>query len=312
MTLQVFGVNPVIELAPVLLAVHRLYGGTQKVHHGGVAHLIDMGHLMQAQAGMTTGVVNREAPMPHGSGGADVATNAETQTLRMSVLRPDMRIILNVTEGLYRIVARRSAGIASARDLKGKRVGTFPRTSSAYYLFKELQNAGLSESDVQLQGFAPAGEVSKAMIAGEVDAISIWEPFAQEAQEALGEDAIELKTLGLYRHIFNLNTTAAKLADPAKRAEILALVKELIVVCKQITDDPTLVWPLSEQVSGHRPELIRSCWPHHRWVATLPPDLLDVMVDEEKWCAPETGRTPRTREQLATLIDDSVFKEATA
>ena len=109
MTLQVFGVNPVIELAPVLLAVHRLYGGTQKVHHGGVAHLIDMGHLMQAQAGMTAGVVNREAPMPHGSGGADVATNAETQTLRMSVLRPDMRIILNVTEGLYRIVANACA-----------------------------------------------------------------------------------------------------------------------------------------------------------------------------------------------------------
>ena len=64
-------------------------------------------------------------------GVADVATNAETQLLRFSVRHPDLRIIFNVTEGLYRIVARRSAGIASIADLKGKRVATIEQTSAA-------------------------------------------------------------------------------------------------------------------------------------------------------------------------------------
>ena len=46
---------------------------------------------------------------------------------------PGLRIILTVSEGYYRIVARRSAGISSLADLKGKRIATFPSTSSAYY-----------------------------------------------------------------------------------------------------------------------------------------------------------------------------------
>ena len=55
---------------------------------------------------------------------------------------PDLRIIFNVTEGLYRIVARRSAGIASVADLKGKRVATIAPTSAGYFLHRMLATRG--------------------------------------------------------------------------------------------------------------------------------------------------------------------------
>ncbi len=64
-------------------------------------------------------------------GVADVATHAETQALRYSTRNPDLRIILTVTQGLYRIVARRSAGIEKVADLKGKRIATIPRPPRA-------------------------------------------------------------------------------------------------------------------------------------------------------------------------------------
>lgn len=311
MNLRVFGVHSVIELAPVLYTMQQVSGGTREVEYGGVAHLIDAGHLLQAQEGMP-GVINKEAPLPRNSGGADLATNAETQTLRMSVARPDIRIIMTVAEGLYRIVARRSAGIASVRDLAGKRVGTFPRTSASYCLYKELVHAGLTEDDVEIVPMAPAGEIARAMIAGEVDAIAIWEPAAQDAFDALGDDAIELKTPGLYREMFNLNTTADKLADPVKRAEIVAFTRALIASCRHITQHPEDVWPLSVRTTGLELDSIKASWKHHRWIATMPDDLLDVMVDEEPWIAAEQNREPRSRAQLASLIDDSVFREASA
>ena len=41
-------------------------------------------------------------------------------------------------------------------------------------------------------------------------------------------------------------------------------------------------------------------------------DMLDVLVEEDVWVATENGRKPRSRAELAKLIDDSVWKEANA
>ena len=99
--LKIYGNTTTIELAPVLLAAQDLYGDTTAVRNGGIPDLFD-------------------------EDAADVATNAETQALRQSVDHPDLRTILTVSEGWYRIVARRSAGIARLADLRGKRITTAP------------------------------------------------------------------------------------------------------------------------------------------------------------------------------------------
>jgi ABC-type nitrate/sulfonate/bicarbonate transport system substrate-binding protein len=57
------------------------------------------------------------------------------------------------------------------KDLRGKRIGTFPRTSSSYYLSKELEAHGLTEKDVEVVGLAPIFGNPKAIIEKRVDAI---------------------------------------------------------------------------------------------------------------------------------------------
>src|SRR5690606_37061603 len=117
------------------------------------------------------------------SGAADLATNAETQLLRESVRNPDLRIITTVTESFYRLVARRSAGISSLADLKGKRVMVPRFTSANYYLVAMLRTVGLTEADVTLVNLLPQqgdqsgmDQMSDALARGDVDVISIWEP----------------------------------------------------------------------------------------------------------------------------------------
>ena len=114
--LRVYGNTKTIELAPVLLAADRIHKTPVTVSNGGIPNLF--------------------------TGEADIATNAETQALRQSVDHPNLRIILTVSEGFYRIIARRSAGVTKLADLKGKRIATFGRTSSAYYLAKMLGTQG--------------------------------------------------------------------------------------------------------------------------------------------------------------------------
>lgn len=273
-----------IELSPLLVAADKLYPGEISLINGGIPAIM--------------------------SGVVDVATNAETQLLRQSVDDPDLRIIFTVAESFYRIVARKSAGIHRVVDLKGKRITTPRNTSAHYYLVKMLATARLSESDVTLVNITPVTDMSTALKDGRVDAVAMWEPEAQRAITAVGSDAIVLQDRRVYRELFNLNTSAKVLADPAKRRAIVALLRSLITSSERIQKQPRQYWPLIASKLNYTPETVAKSWPDLRYAGGLVPDLLDVMVEEEVWVAKERNRTPRTRSQLAGLIDRSLLDEA--
>lgn len=313
MELKVYGVHYVMELAPLLLAVHQMTDGKETVNHGNISHLVKAERaLSPILAAVSTAAAQKLLDDEPGDVEVDVVTNAETQALRFSVDHPDLRILFTVTEGLYRLVARRSSGINSLKDFKGKKVATFPRTSAAWYLVKELETVGLKESDITIVPLAPVMEISRALVDKEVDAIAIWEPASQDAVDRLGDDAIEFQTKGLYRELFNIHTTAEKLADPVKRKQIVAFSRKIIACSKELRENPEPVFPLMAKVSGFPIDLLKRAWPHHNFTPGMPKDMLDVLVEQEPWVAAETGRKPRTRAELATLIDDSVWKEANA
>jgi sulfonate transport system substrate-binding protein len=311
MDLQVYGMRNVMELATTLMAVDSLSGGKATVHHGNVAHLVGADASMNSASTINTAeakAISSEAALPL----ADVATNYDTQFLRFSESRPDMRILFCVTRGLYHIVARRSAGIASIEDLRGKRVGTYTRTSSHYHLVKALAAHGLRETDVEIVALAPIFEISKAMIERRVDAITIWEPATQAAKDGLGADAIELKSPGVQSHYFNLNSTAEKLADPGKRRQIVELTRHIIRASRLVKEKPHLGHEWLARATGYERGLIERSFQQHDYCATIAPDQLDVLADQDQWIAREQGRAPRSREALSTLLDYSVYHEAMA
>jgi NitT/TauT family transport system substrate-binding protein len=311
MDLKVYGMRNVMEQATTHIAVHAMSGGKAAVTHGNVAHLVGADASMNSASVIHTPeaqAIAAETPQAV----ADVATNYDTQFLRFSAKRPDMRILCTVTRGLYHILARRSAGIAGITDLRGKRVGTYPRTSSAYYLARELQANGLTESDVEIVGLAPIFELSKAMIDGRVDAICIWEPGSQAARDSLGDDAIELKTPGVQGSLFNLNTTAAKLADAGKRQQMVELTRHLINASALVKRDAQTGCDWLAKASGFDAGQIARAFRYHDYTVQIVPNHLDILLDQDRWIAAEQGRAPRTREQLAALFDHSVYHDAVA
>jgi NitT/TauT family transport system substrate-binding protein len=283
--LRVFGNTTTLELAPVLLAAQELGDAQVTVENGGIPDLYD-------------------------DSAADVATNAETQALRQSLDHPDLRIIFTVAEGYYRIVARRSSGVDELADLRGKRVATIAITSSGYYLHKMLGTVGMTIDDVTLVALTPLDRIPGALASREIDAVTIWEPEIQRAAEAVGADAIEFQHRGVYRELFNLNTTAAALKDPARRREIVAFVRALVAASERIAAEPRIAWPLVTARTGYDVALIERVWHHEGFPGTLASDLLDVLVEEDVYVARERNRAPRTRAELALLIDTSVLEEA--
>ena len=293
--LSVFGNTTTIEIAPVLVVADRgLYPGPMTVTNGGIPNLFGVATTSELFS----------------AGTAVLATNAETQALRNSVDNPDLRIILTVSEGLYRLVAKRSSGISQVADLRGKKIGTILNTSSNYFVQAMLRSGGLSIDDVEISSVFPLTNYATALTTGGLDAVSVWEPGAEYAAEAIGEDAIEFHDPAVYREIFNLNTRAMHLEDPVMRARIVDFVRALIEASALIEQSPEIAWPLVARSAGIGEALVARVWRHHSYPATLVPDLLDVLVEEEQWLASQAGRTARSRETLATLIDRSVLEEA--
>ena len=242
--------------------------------------------------------------------GAHAATNATTQMLIVLRDNPKVRLLFTLAEGEYRIVAKRSAGIRTLADLKGKRVVVPRNTSAHYHLVAMLRSAGVAESAVTIVT-APATGMAAAIMRGEADAISMWEPESQNAADALGSDAVIFQNNKVYREFFSVYSSTDVLENPKRRAELVEFVRALAGITREVQKDPRRFFPLFSRVTGHPEAQIARVWEHHAFPLAVPPDLLDSVTEEEKWVAAGQQRSPRSRAELQGFIDQSIIREAT-
>jgi len=224
------------------------------------------------------------------------------------VANPRIRMLLTLAEGRYRIIARKSAGIRTLADLRGKRITTVPQTSAHYYLFRMLASAGVPESAVTLVT-ADRDSMAVAVARHDADAISMWEPEAQKALEALGDDASVFENIDIYREWFSLYTTTDVLNDATQRAQLIAFLRDTLVGADTVRRRPDEAIPIVARKVNQTEAIVRRSWSHHAFPAALPAQMLDVLTEEEQWIAALQKRQPRTRETLAAFIDTGVMQE---
>jgi NitT/TauT family transport system substrate-binding protein len=196
-------------------------------------------------------------------------------------------------------------------------VGTQLESSAAYFLESLLRSVGLTTADVISVPFMahtqkPISLLPQALLDGELDAVALWEPQVQRARLAVGEDAVEFRDPAIYTEKFNLCTTEANLEDARLRPRIVGFVRALIEAAKRLKEKPQAGWELVSQAAKLDIETVGSAWPYLEYPGTLASDLLDVFEKQEVWIAEIQGRTPRSRDALSELIDDSVVRDARA
>lgn len=260
----------------------------------------------------------RVVPVPNGraasaqlvGGMVDAATGSETQAILNSIAQPQLRIVLTLCECHYRIVARRSAGIASIADLRGKRVAHTPGTSSQYYLVDMLRLAGLTVNDLTLVTLE-GPDMPGALVRKEIDAMAMWEPHAQNGLNQLDGDDMVLMHPNSYFERFNLNTTTAVLNDPQRRAVLVNALRAIDDVSRQLTAAPTPFLSALSQAIDTPTAVIEKVWPQFSFPARLQGEPLLAMLEQmEPWAAEVAKRDVRSRAVLAQMIDASVAQEA--
>src|SRR3990172_11180576 len=141
--------------------------------------------------------------MLHGK--ADLATAAEGSLMFAATKGEPAAIVATISTeaGAHGIVVRKDGGIAVPADLNGKRIGATLGTSSHFFLDAVLVERKLPAREVHIMDFKPE-QMAEALLAGEVDAVSTWEPYLGRLREALGEASAVIRSDGNFFVTFNV------------------------------------------------------------------------------------------------------------
>jgi ABC-type nitrate/sulfonate/bicarbonate transport system substrate-binding protein len=248
----------------------------------------------------------------------DLAANAETQGLKQYANHRNIRLIYVICEVAYRVVADRRKGITKLSDLKGKKIGTFGSSSASVFIHNMMSSVGVHDNEyttssgkVCMKTPCASDTMPAQLKSGTIDAFGVWEPAVELGAQALGSNAITFQNATIHREVYSLYSTTDALNNPAKRKDIVeflrALNKTLDVFAHQPKEKGVYGF-VSKQVGVDEP-VVESVWADHKWSGTWGSDLIEFIVEEDKYLAGTDKRSVVPRAELEKFLDTSVIDE---
>jgi len=215
-------------------------------------------------------------------GEIDLACASETQfVVKAAGEANNLRILATIatTDNDAGIVARRDRGIKAPADLRGKTIATARGSSGHYFLHCFLAEQYIAESDVTLMFLEPR-ELAPALARGEVDAVSMYEPYLWQAQQVLADQAVSFSSAGLYTKTFNLvvKLTSGKPPDFSDRI-LKSMARSEEFVATRADDAMNIV---AREIKLPA-DLVARLWKDSIFSLSLNQSLLLMLESERKW-----------------------------
>lgn len=213
---------------------------------------------------------------------ADFATVAETPVMFNVLNGEKIYVLANIESSNTNnaIVARKAAGISEPRDLKGKRIGFTPGTTSDFFLDTLLTANGLSRKGIQPVALKPE-EMLAAMLAKKVDAVSTWNYPLTQISLLLGSEGVVFYDREIYTETFNIAARqdfVKNNPDTARR-----FLRALIRAEEFVLQNPDAAQGIMSVATQIDRGLIREVWGAFNYHVTLDQTLLLTLEDETRW-----------------------------
>ena len=215
-------------------------------------------------------------------GKADFATVAETPVM-FSVLRGDkIFVIANIESSSVNnaVLARPDAGIVKAADVKGKRLGFTPDTTSDFFLDSFLTAQGLTRKEITPVPLTP-NEMQEALQTGKVDAVSSWNYTLTQIKHQLGAQAVIFYDRQIYTETFNI----AAMQDFVQRnpQAVSRFLRALIQAEDFVAKNPQEAQDIMATAIKVDKELVKEVWDAFNYQVSLDQNLLITLEDETRW-----------------------------
>ena len=215
-------------------------------------------------------------------GKADFATVAETPVM-FSVLKGDkIFVIANIESSNVNnaVLARPDAGIVKAADVKGKRIGFTPGTTSDFFLDSFLTAQGLTRKEITPVPLTP-NEMQEALQTRKVDAVSSWNYTLTQIKHQLGAQAVIFYDRQIYTETFNI----AAMQDFVRRnpQAVTRFLRALIQAEDFVAKNPQEAQDIMATAIKVDKELVKEVWDAFNYQVRLEQNLLITLEDETRW-----------------------------
>lgn len=204
------------------------------------------------------------------------------------------------------LLYRKDRKINSIADLKGKKIAYLPATTSHIYLERFLSKNNIPFNKIKAVSLLPAAMIP-ALIKGDVDAISIWQPFIYNAQQQLGDKAGEFSDKEAYTSYALL---ASKSANVSKyTTEYQAILKALIKAEDFVKSQPKEAISLLAKAIPLDEKTLTVIWDKYKLQVGLTKGILSLLKEEGTWISKsQRAFKGKAVPDYAKTIDTSVLK----
>ncbi|MBK1724631.1 ABC transporter substrate-binding protein [Thiocystis violacea] len=243
------------------------------------------------------------------AGQIDVSTTADAPIMRAVLDGQDGVVILATfiySHAHGKILARRSQGIETPTDLRGKRMGLEKNTTADLF-----QQVLLIESGVDLDTVEgidlPTERLAAAIEAGEVDAIATWEPHISHAAQTLGDDAVIFTSKEGLRLTFNLVTRPSVVAQ--HRETLVRLLRAVEAGVEFANGQPRQAQRIISERLGIPVAVIERQWNDYVFKLFLDQGLLLTLEAEARWHLRDMGKPNQPLPDFLRYIDPGPLRQ---
>ncbi|MDX8399955.1 MAG: ABC transporter substrate-binding protein [Gallionellaceae bacterium] len=227
----------------------------------------------------TFGKASLQTVLDHES---DFATVAETPVMFNILKGEKIFLIANIEQSTTNnaIVARKDAGIKVAADLKGKRIGYTPGTTSEFFLDSLLTANGLLRKEIRPVPVKPENMLD-AIMSKKVDAASTWNYPLTLIKRKLGTNGILFYDNEIYTETFNI---AAQQDFVQQHPEtVQKFLRALIKAEDFVTNNTDAAQSIMSEATKIDKDLIKEVWGSFNYHVVLDQTLLLTLEDETRW-----------------------------
>jgi len=213
-------------------------------------------------------------------GDAQVATVADIAFALEMFEDQSIRTIASIGTSMgAQIVARKDRNIHAPADLKGKRIGYSPLTSSEYFLYAFLLSQRVSRNDITPVAIPPARQ-AEAIVSGEIDGLSAFDVYAFVAQKQLGENCIVWSSQSDVDFLWLLAIKESTAQSPEAIKRLLrALIRSEEYVADHVEDAKAIIarkWNVD-------PEYVRYSWDQTRLFVSFNQSVITALQNYARW-----------------------------
>jgi NitT/TauT family transport system substrate-binding protein len=215
-------------------------------------------------------------------GQAALATAADSPIVAASFGAPALAIVATISTNRNdsKIIVRRSGPVHTVGELAGRRIGTFIGTSAHYFLDSVSLLSGIDPQGLTVVDLPP-GKMADRLKAGEVDAVALFEPYAQDVARALGADAQVLSNRRIYLQSWNLVATQAVTAR--HEGELQGLLRALLRSEALIQRNPARARDILRQRLQIDEAAVEAVWSDYSFKVALDQSLLNTLGAQARW-----------------------------